>query len=112
MESKSHIEWSHYESGYWKPEKDRWHEIVVHLPVKEEEHDYRGEKKWRLVMDLLKVDGEEFALGTKIFTTTAESFASKFRGFLELAEGRGQSAIGLQLYMNKDKKYDLRMVKG
>lgn len=107
MEVNNNINWAEFASPYWRPTTGDQHRVVLAYWRQEaRSYDDKTEKAV-LVFDVLKVDGEEYAQGQRIFVTSACSFAEQVRPIITRAEQRGEKAIHIILRYDKDKQYTL-----
>lgn len=100
------IDWSAFASPYWRPTTGEQHRLVLAY-WRQETRSYDDDKTEKpvLVFDVLKVDGEEFAQGQRIFVTGASSFAEAIRPVITKAELRKEKAVNVIIRYDKDKKY-------
>lgn len=110
-DGKCNINWPEFEAPYWSPTKNQQHELVI-TKWRQEQRDFKDGKgaKNVIVVNLLKVDGEEHAIGQKEFCSGAASFAKELRPIIEWAEQHDREAVEIMLTYGKDNQYDLRRI--
>lgn len=100
------IDWKLFESRFWTPEKGVNYKVVLaNWRMEMKSFDEDKTTKPCLVFDVLKIDDEEYAPGTKEFSTTAVSFADKIRPIIHDAETRGKKAVLVSMEYTRDKRY-------
>jgi len=102
------IDWAAFASPYWRPTTDEQHKLVLY-GWRQESKSYDDGKTQKpvLIFDVLKVDGEEFAIGKRRFVTGASSFAEQVRPMIVQAIARNEQVIHILLRYDKDKHYSL-----
>lgn len=107
QERKS-IQWNNFEERYFSPSQGEGYDVVIANwgEVTAEYED--GTKKPAIEADVLKINNEEYPIGTKLFRTSSVRFAKAFRPIAEAAAKEGKKATRIYLERTRDNRYIVR----
>ena len=94
---------------YVSLDQDKTYDLVLARWRLEEREKFEkpDEKETVMAFDVLKIDGEEYPQGAKVWRTTSKGFYEKAKPILLAAQARGEDAVNLLVTYTKGKQYNV-----